>query len=142
MGSGSAPPTRNRRTTAPPRLEAASLAPQRGAATRQRQLVRSTHPGSRSVANVHRSNVMVAFQHHAGQEGMTKAVIVEPHEVVLLYLNEILAEMPEIVTIGTVADERDVLAVDPTAWDVAIVNLALPGRSGPEIARRLIGRLP
>ena len=77
---------------------------------------------------------------------MTKILIADDHELLRRGLKAILAEaFPELVA-GEAADAREALeAVEKKSWDVVLLDINMPGRSGLDVLqdiRRLHPHLP
>ncbi|MEO7954200.1 MAG: response regulator transcription factor [Polaromonas sp.] len=67
-----------------------------------------------------------------------RVLLVDDHAVVRNGVRLMLGAAPEIRVIGEAATERDALAlVQAQDFDVALVDIALPGRSGLELLKRL-----
>ena len=77
---------------------------------------------------------------------MTKILIADDHELVRRGLRQILAEaFPERI-VGDAADARQTLqAAEKHTWDVVLLDINMPGRSGLEVLqdlKRLYPKLP
>lgn len=77
---------------------------------------------------------------------MIEVFIADDHALVRRGLREILAETPDIVVTGEAATSEETLAqIRERPWDVLILDLSLPGRSGLDVlkeVRRLWARMP
>jgi len=67
---------------------------------------------------------------------MIKVFITDDHALVRRGLKDILAETPEIVVVGEAGTSDETIQQLPHAdWDVLILDLSLPGRSGLDVLR-------
>lgn len=77
---------------------------------------------------------------------MIKTLIADDHAVVRRGLKQILAETDDIVVAGEAADGREALdLVRQRDWDVLVLDITMPGRSGLDILkdiRQLRPKLP
>jgi two-component system, NarL family, invasion response regulator UvrY len=77
---------------------------------------------------------------------MTRILIADDHEVVRRGLKDILAEEFDKLRIGEATRANEILdAVRKQEWDVVLLDINLPGRSGLDVLeelRRLFPRLP
>ena len=77
---------------------------------------------------------------------MTKILIADDHELVRRGLRQILAETFSELVVGEAGDARQTLqAVTKRSWDIVLLDINMPGRSGIEVLqdlRRLYPRLP
>ena len=77
---------------------------------------------------------------------MTRILIADDHEVVRRGLKDILADEFDKVKIGEATQAGEILdAVRKQDWDVVLLDINLPGRSGLDVLeelRRLFPRLP
>ncbi|MCX7867097.1 MAG: response regulator transcription factor [Limisphaera sp.] len=77
---------------------------------------------------------------------MIEVFIADDHALVRRGLREILAETPDIVVTGEAATSEETLAqIRQRPWDVLILDLSLPGRSGLDVlkeVRQLWPRMP
>src|SRR5260370_18777842 len=69
---------------------------------------------------------------------MIKTLIANDHAVVRRGLKQILQETPDIIASGEAGDSREVLdLVRKHNWDVLLLDISLPGRSGLDILREI-----
>lgn len=74
---------------------------------------------------------------------MIKILLVDDHPVVRQGLRQVLEGNPEFTVVGEAADGKGALELaDQLQPDVAILDLALPGLNGLEVARRIQQRQP
>src|SRR2546423_10186784 len=77
---------------------------------------------------------------------MLKVLIADDHAVVRRGLKQILEETSDIVVKGEATNSREVLEkVTAQKWDVLVLDITMPGRSGLDIlkeVRQLAPRLP
>lgn len=74
---------------------------------------------------------------------MIKILVVDDHPVVRQGLRQVLEGNPEFTVVGEAADGKGALELaDQLQPDVAILDLALPGLNGLEVARRIQQRQP
>jgi len=67
---------------------------------------------------------------------MIKVLIADDHAVVRSGLKQILAETPDIVVAGEATNGREVLEkLEAQSWDVLVLDITMPGRSGLEILK-------
>ena len=67
---------------------------------------------------------------------MIKVLIADDHAVVRRGLKQILAETPDIVVAGEAVNGREVLQkLEKQPWDVLVLDITLPGRSGLEVLK-------
>ncbi len=67
---------------------------------------------------------------------MIKVLIADDHAVVRSGLKQILAETPDIVVAGEATNGREVLEkLEKQHWDVLVLDITMPGRSGLEILK-------
>jgi len=67
---------------------------------------------------------------------MINVMIADDHAIVRRGLKQILAETPDIAVAGEAGDGREVLAKLPEGgWDVLVLDINMPGRSGLDILR-------
>jgi len=67
---------------------------------------------------------------------MIKVFIVDDHALVRRGLTEILAEATDIAVVGEAGTSDETIARLPTAdWDVLVLDLSLPGRTGLDVLR-------
>jgi two-component system, NarL family, invasion response regulator UvrY len=69
---------------------------------------------------------------------MIKILIADDHAIVRRGLTQIVAEEPDMVVAGEAQNEEEVLALLGNGeWDVVILDITMPGRSGLEVLRGL-----
>ncbi len=69
---------------------------------------------------------------------MIKTLIADDHAVVRRGLKQILQETPDIIASGEAGDSREVLdLVRKHNWDVLLLDISMPGRSGLDILREI-----
>src|SRR5713226_1015174 len=69
---------------------------------------------------------------------MIKTLIADDHAVVRRGLKQILPETPDIVASGEASDSCEVLdLVRKHNWDVLLLDISMPGRSGLDILREI-----
>ncbi len=69
---------------------------------------------------------------------MIKVLIADDHAVVRSGLKQILAETRDMVAAGEAADGNEVLgSIRKNQWDVVVLDISMPGRSGLEILKDL-----
>src|SRR5580765_85077 len=77
---------------------------------------------------------------------MIRVLIADDHAVVRRGLKQILEETPDIVVSGEATNSREVLEqVSAKEWDVLVLDITMPGRSGLDIlkeVKQLAPRLP
>ncbi len=77
---------------------------------------------------------------------MTRILIADDHEVLRRGLKQILAEVFPDMVVAEAADARQTLeAAAKQAWDIALLDINMPGRSGIEVLqdlKRLYPQLP
>ena len=77
---------------------------------------------------------------------MTRVLIADDHEVVRRGLKDLLADEFKDLKVGEARDSREVLAAaDKQGWDVVLLDINMPGRSGLETLedlKRLHPKLP
>ena len=77
---------------------------------------------------------------------MTRILIADDHELVRRGLRQILAETFSKLVVGEAGDARQTLqAATKRSWDIVLLDINMPGRSGIEVLqdlRRLYPRLP
>jgi two-component system, NarL family, response regulator NreC len=74
---------------------------------------------------------------------MRKVVLAQHHSDLRHGLREILQRLPEVSVIGTTATGHELLAqCRQAAWDVAILDLRLPGENPIEIVRTMLQECP
>lgn len=67
---------------------------------------------------------------------MIKVLIADDHAVVRSGLKQILAETPDIVVAGEATNGREALEkLEKQHWDVLVLDITMPGRSGLEILK-------
>lgn len=67
---------------------------------------------------------------------MIRVLIADDHAVVRSGLKQILAETPDIIAAGEATNGRDVLEkLEAQPWDVLVLDITMPGRSGLEILK-------
>jgi two-component system, NarL family, invasion response regulator UvrY len=65
---------------------------------------------------------------------MIKVLIADDHAIVRAGLKLILADVPDMTVVGEAVDGEDALhKAHSEAWDVLVLDLAMPGRSGLDI---------
>src|SRR5262245_10430265 len=74
---------------------------------------------------------------------MIRALIADDHAVVRHGLRQLLAESGDIVVEGEATNAREVLdRIDEAAWDVVLLDINLPDRSGLDVLGEVKGRKP
>lgn len=74
---------------------------------------------------------------------MIKVFLADDHSVVRVGVRQILENDPSIEICGEAADGNEVLeAAGKDAWDILMLDLSLPKKSGWEVLRRLRARYP
>lgn len=74
---------------------------------------------------------------------MIRVLIADDHPIVRKGLRQLFADSPDVTVVGEVGDGREVLhAVETTAFDVLVLDLAMPRVSGMETLRRLRAQKP
>jgi two-component system, NarL family, invasion response regulator UvrY len=74
---------------------------------------------------------------------MKKILIVDDHAVVRQGLRQILAEEPDLAVFGEAIDARELLSnVYEKDWDIVILDITLPDRSGLDALRELKQKRP
>lgn len=74
---------------------------------------------------------------------MTQVLLVDDHAIVRRGLKQILQDIPDITHIGEAQDAQTVLAqVRAQHWDLIMLDLTLPDRSGIEVLRDLRREAP
>jgi two-component system invasion response regulator UvrY len=74
---------------------------------------------------------------------MTRILIVDDHELLRRGLRSVLAgAFPELVLVEAADASQALAAVEKQAFDVALVDINLPGRGGLELLQDLRGRYP
>jgi DNA-binding NarL/FixJ family response regulator len=69
---------------------------------------------------------------------MIKTLIADDHAVVRRGLKQILQETPDIIASGEASDSCEVLdLVRKHSWDVLLLDISMPGRSGLDILREI-----
>ena len=72
-----------------------------------------------------------------------KILIADDHAVVRQGLKQILAEAFKHATFGEAANSQQTLErVWKESWDVVILDLTMPGRSGLEVLKEIKARIP
>jgi DNA-binding NarL/FixJ family response regulator len=67
---------------------------------------------------------------------MIKILIADDHAIVRSGLKQILAEFPDIVVAGEATNGRETLEkLEKQHWDVLVLDMTMPGRSGLEILK-------
>ena len=74
---------------------------------------------------------------------MIKILVADDHAVVREGLKQIVRETSDMVVTGEAADGREVLRlIREHAWDVVLLDIAMPGRSGLDILKELKAEEP
>ena len=69
---------------------------------------------------------------------MIKILIADDHAIVRRGLKQIVAEEPDMLVAGEAQNEEEVLALLGSGeWDIVILDITMPGRSGLEVLREL-----
>jgi DNA-binding NarL/FixJ family response regulator len=70
-------------------------------------------------------------------------LIADDHPVVRRGLKEILQSERDMAVVGEAKDGHEVLElVRSTAWDVAVLDYSMPGRSGPDLVKQIKREFP
>jgi len=74
---------------------------------------------------------------------MIRVLIADDHAVVRQGLKQILGDMPEMVVAGEATNGQEVLdKVRAEAWDVVVLDISMPDRSGLDILKELQSERP
>lgn len=74
---------------------------------------------------------------------MIKVLVVDDHAVSRRGLKELLAETPDIQVAGEASNSVDAFScLEREAWDVVVLDIALPGDNGLEILKRIKAQWP
>jgi len=74
---------------------------------------------------------------------MTKILVVDDHAIVRQGLKQILADTPDLVVAGEASTGQEALEKVRTGqWDVVILNISLPDRSGVTVLEQLKTQYP
>lgn len=74
---------------------------------------------------------------------MIKILLIEDHGIVREGLKRILADLPGGASIGDAANANDGLKMlSERTWDVVLLDLQLPGKSGSEALRQIVHEYP
>ena len=74
---------------------------------------------------------------------MIKILIADDHPVVRRGLKQILSDEPDMAVPGEARDAREVLdLVEKGGWDIVILDITMPGRSGLDVLRELKQKYP
>lgn len=69
---------------------------------------------------------------------MIKVLVADDHAIVRRGLIQILAEQPDMTVVGEAQDAQELFALTrKEAWDVVILDVSMPGRSGLEVLKEL-----
>ena len=75
--------------------------------------------------------------------GMIRVLLADDHAIVRAGLKEILAETGDIAVAGEAASGQEVLArIRGDDYDVAVLDMSMPGRSGIELIRQVKDEKP
>ena len=73
----------------------------------------------------------------------TRVLLADDHAIIRDGLKQILADTPDLMVAGEAANGHDVLQlVREGAWDVLVLDLSMPGRSGLDLIRVLKDECP
>ena len=74
---------------------------------------------------------------------MLKVLLVDDHAVVRNGIKQIITDAFDLVEIGEAADEREALQlVDAQRWDLVMLDIRLPGRSGVDVLKKIKSEKP
>ena len=69
---------------------------------------------------------------------MCKILIADDHPIVRQGVKQILAEQPDVGAVGEAANSQEVLElVRKQDWDIAMLDISMPGRGGLDVLREL-----
>lgn len=74
---------------------------------------------------------------------MTKILVADDHAILRRGLIQILSEQPDLTVVGEARDAAELFALARTQpWDLVILDVAMPGRSGLEMLKELKTEYP
>jgi DNA-binding LytR/AlgR family response regulator len=74
---------------------------------------------------------------------MLKVMLIDDEPSALENMEHIIAEFPEILIVGMyTASEKALAAIEKVNPDVVFLDIEMPGKNGPELARELTGKYP
>lgn len=74
---------------------------------------------------------------------MTKILVADDHAILRRGLIQILSEQPDLTVVGEARDAAELFALARAQpWDLVILDVAMPGRSGLEILKELKAEYP
>jgi DNA-binding NarL/FixJ family response regulator len=74
---------------------------------------------------------------------MTRILVADDHPLLRSGLRQVLAQEPDLMVAGEAEDSEQVLqCVEQESWDIVILDITMPGRSGLDVLRDLRKKRP
>lgn len=74
---------------------------------------------------------------------MIRILIVDDHAVVRQGLKKILVDQPDMAVLGEASNSEELMEmIDDKEWDIVIMDISLPGKSGLDVLRDIRQRYP